>query len=118
MPYPLNNVETANAYSTGTTLECPRCIRLNFDVSNASIFYQIGLNINVHKADPNEIMELLGGQPSVFIGNIIYGPEVFTIPKSFSLSRSCDSIRVRSGAEGKPARVSISAWRTGELIGP
>lgn len=117
MPYPLNNVATENAYTAATTLSCPRSIRLQFDVTNAAIFYQIGLNMNLHKRDPNDIASLLGAAKIEPVGDIIYGPEIFAIPKTFTLSRICDSIRVRSGAEGKPARVSISGWQEGELIG-
>lgn len=118
MPFALNNVATEDKYSAGTTLECPRGVRINFDVNNAAIYFQIGLNTAVHKTDPNQIMELLGGSGLTPIGNIIYGQEVFSIAKSFTLSRICDSIRIRSAAAGVPARVNLSVWKLGELIGP
>lgn len=115
MPAVLNNVTTANGF---TTLECPRGVRVQITVANATIFYQIGLNVNVHKADPNTIRELLGAEakPS-FSGDVIYGSEVFMLPKSDILSRVCDSIRVRSAVAGKPAQVTITVWKAGEIIG-
>lgn len=115
MPATLNNVATQNAYATGTTLECPRGKRVSLDVFNATIFYQIGLNVDVHKMDPNEIRSLLGGEPQQFKGNIIYGPEIFCAPKSQFLNRLCDSIRVRSAVAGKPAQVTVTVWKEGEL---
>lgn len=117
MPYPLNNVTTANAYTTANTLECPRGVRVQINVSNAAVFYQIGFNVDVHKAEPQSIMELLGAGQNNFVGNIIYGPEVFFIPRSDILTRICDSIRVRSAVAGKPAQVTITAWKVGELVG-
>jgi hypothetical protein len=117
VPYPLNNVATVDEYTTGTTLECPRSVRLNLDISNAAIFVQLGLNTNVHKKEPQEIQQLLGSDVGALVNNVIYGKEFLIIPKSMTLSRIVDSIRIRSGAVGKPARVSITAWKQGEIIG-
>jgi len=115
VPAVLNNIATTNAFQT---LECPRGVRVQINVSNAAIFYQIGLNNNVHKADPNIIRELLGAEakPS-FSGDVIYGSEVFMLPKSDILSRICDSIRIRSAVAGVPAQVTITVWKAGEIVG-
>lgn len=117
MPAVLNNVTTENAYGTNTTLASPRGVRIQLDISNASIYYQIGMNVALHRQDPNNIAELLGAESFVPVGDIIYGAEVFTVPKTLILSRICDSIRVRSAVAGKPAQVSISVSKVGELIG-
>jgi hypothetical protein len=117
MPYPLNNVATENAYTPGTTLECPRGVRFTMSISNAAIFYQLGINPDVHKQNPQEVQQLVGASIGSIVGGIIYGPEIFCLPKDVFLSRICDSIRVRSGATGVPARVTISAWKAGEVQG-
>lgn len=115
MPATLNNITTTNGFQT---LECPRGVRVQISTSNASVFYQIGLNQNVHKADPNTIRELLGVEAKpAFSGDVIYGNEVFMLPKSDILSRICDSIRVRSAVAGVPAQVTITVWRAGEILG-
>lgn len=117
MPSVLNNVATANAYTTGNTLESPRGVRVDINCSNASIYYQIGLNVNVHKQDPNTIRELLGGDIGQVVGDIVYGNEVFFPPRQSTLSRICDSIRIRSAVAGKPAQVTLAVWRSGEILG-
>lgn len=117
MPYPLNNVATVDAYSPGTTLESPRGVRLNLTISNAAIFYQLGVNVDVHKADPQTVQQLLGGEVGNVIGGVIYGKEVFQLPQAIFMSRIVDSVRVRSGAVGVPARVTAVVWQAGEVQG-
>lgn len=97
MPYPLNNVTTADAYAEGNTaimdpaLEAPSMI-----VTGASVYYQTQGYTGIRGA---------GGQ---------WNPEVFAPPGRYSFSSTdfspggkCSGLRVRSALAGTPAQVSI-----------
>jgi hypothetical protein len=85
---PLNNIATGDAYSDANTLWAPGAVRFNFDVANAAIYYQLGV----------------GARPSPQ-----WLPEVFLTPSFRSIARRADAVRVRSGAAGTPARVTLEA---------
>lgn len=91
MSFSLNNATTADAYAPAATLSCPSTTRLLVHVRNAAVQYQLGL-----------------GKPAS-----VWQDEVFMPPGSAGLIRSCDAIRVRSAAKGKPAQVSIDATGAG-----
>lgn len=98
MPYALNNVATQNVYAQATTLACPQSVRFNLHVFNAGIFFRLG---NAPGVTP--------GAQSV--------AEIFRAPGLYSMDRRLDQIEVRSAVVGKPAQVTIDAWRAGELSG-
>lgn len=88
---PLNNVATTDSYPTkdGTSnayRSCPGCVRVNFDVANATIYYQLGYHSG---------------------GSIIWRPERFLVPGFRSFDRQFDAIRVRSAVSGQPAQVTV-----------
>lgn len=84
---PLNNVTTGDRYDAARTLECPGAARVNIDVSNAAIFYQLGTGI----------------------GAVRWGDETFMTPAFRSLDRRTDAVRVRSAVAGAPAQVTVDA---------
>lgn len=98
MGIPLNNVETANGYTPGTTLDSiAACTRLNIDVYNQSIFWQL-------RVSPEPVERSGSWQDEVFMG-----------PGSRTLSRRyITGARVRSAVAGKPARVTLEAVPPGE----
>jgi hypothetical protein len=90
----LDNVTTANAYTATNELRRRRIVRVNFQVSNAAIFYQLGQ-----------------GWPGVR-----WGPsEVRLQPKDASLDRACTGVRVRSAVAGLPAQVTVEVITEHEL---
>jgi hypothetical protein len=91
--YALNNVTTADAYTDATTLRCPGTTRLLIHARNAAIYYQMGV-----------------GRPAS-----VWQDEVFMVPGTAGLIRTCDAVRVRSGATGKPAQVTIDATGAGDV---
>lgn len=95
MGYALNNVATADAYSKGATLSCPRTSRINVDVYNAAVYYQLGRNST---------------------GSIEWDQvEFFQAPAFRSMDRICDAIRVRSATPGIPGRVTVHAIPLNEI---
>jgi hypothetical protein len=98
MGVPLNNVETANEYTPATTLD-PQAVftRLNIDVYNQSIFWQI----RVH--------------PTAVAGQGTWLDEVFMGPSSRTIQRRfITGARVRSAVAGKPAMVTLEGVTPGE----
>jgi hypothetical protein len=97
MPYPINNVTTADQYVDATTaiidppLEAPSMI-----VTGASVYYQT-----------QDYNGLRGGGGQ-------WNPEVFAPPGRYSFSATdfapvgkCSGIRVRSAVAGQPAQISL-----------
>jgi len=90
---PANNVTTTDQYPTGpgegvAYMLCNGCVRVNFDVNNAAVYYQLG--------------RLVGGA-------IQWAPERFLIPGFRSLDRAFDALAVRSAVAGTPAQVTVDA---------
>lgn len=96
MPYALNNVETGDKYESKTTLQCPNAVRFNLHVFNAGIYFRLGT--------------VPGTGPGSQAGN-----EIFRAPGLYSMDRAIDQIELRSASAGIPARVTVDAWRQGEL---
>lgn len=92
----LNNVTTANGYTTANTLARAGAIRLTLIVANAAIVYQLGKGL-----DPATS----------------WGTEVFLPPGLFSFEREFDMIRVRSALAGAAAQVTVEAIGGGDLGG-
>lgn len=95
MSYALNNVTTADGYTTANTLPAPATRRVNLDVSNAAAFVQLG-----------------HGTPG-----IVWDPEVYYPPSFKSLDRACDAVRVRSAKAGAAAQVTVNALTAGDVGG-
>lgn len=93
MSYPLNNVTTADAYTTANTLNCPGSVRLNIDVTNAAVYYQLG----------------------TLVGGVNWDAETFMTPSFRGLDRKFDAIRVRSAKAGAPAQVTLLGLAAGEV---
>jgi hypothetical protein len=91
----LNNVTTADAYTAANTLDnLPFPSRINLDVSNAAIFWQL------KQADH---------APGLYTGGT-WGAEVMMLPGSRSLFRAgVRGFRVRSAAAGVAAQVTVEA---------
>ena len=96
MPYALNNVATTDQYTQATTLVCPSSVRINLHVFNAAVYFRIG------------------NAPGTASG-VQSGQEIFRAPGLYSMDRYADAVEIRSGAAGVPARVTVDAWRAGEL---
>lgn len=96
MPYALNNAETKNEYTQVNSLVCPGSVRFNLHVFNAAVYFRIGSG------------------PGIVSGPQA-GAEIFRAPGYYSFDRLLDQVEVRSAANGVPARVTIDAWRAGEL---
>lgn len=94
MSYALNNVATQDAYAEATTLKCVGAVRVNIEIRQAAIYYQMTA------PDP--------GMPEDAWG---YGPEVYASRTLRSLNRRTSAIRVRSAVAGTPATVTIEAMR-------
>lgn len=99
MGVPLNNVETQNEYTEATTLDAnfPVCTRLNIDVYNQSIFWQI-------RVSPVAVARSGSWQDEVFMG-----PSSRTIQRRF-----ITGARVRSAIAGQPAKVTLEGVTPGE----
>jgi hypothetical protein len=94
--YSLNNQPTADVFptSTGPVLLCPGTVRLRVHIDNAGVLWQFA------EADPTPRW----GEH----------PEATLLPGVYSLDQSCDAVRFRSLAAGKPAQVSVQALVEGE----
>jgi len=97
--YPaLQAVSTTDAYpalgAAGAILLCPGCARVNINVSNAAVTYQLGR-----------------GAPDA----IIWGPERRLLPSFNSLERAFDAIRLRSATAGVPAVVDVDPLTQGDI---
>jgi hypothetical protein len=92
----LNNLPTSDGYTLAATLKSPGTVRLVIHVRNAAIYYQLG-----------------DGWPAI----AWRVDEVFLPPGTATLERNCDAIRVRNGAVGKPAQVTIEAATRAEVPG-
>ena len=83
---PLQNVTTLDSYDPSTTVTGPGIVRVNVQVNNAAILYQL-----LDRGPP-------GG---------VWGPaEVFLLPGQYSFARACGGFRCRSALQGTPAQVS------------
>lgn len=91
---PLNNQATTDGYTSAATVSCAGAQRINLDVANAAIYYELG------DSEPRS-------------GAVQWHDEVFLAPSFRSLDpvgdedTVADAIRVRSAAAGVPARVTI-----------
>lgn len=90
---PLNNVTTANGYTTPNTLVCPDARRINIDVANAAIFYQLGHGFPAVRWDDELFM----------------GPAFRSMDALSDSEPIADAIRVRSAVAGMPAQVTVHA---------
>lgn len=95
----LNNVTTEDDYSDATTLRAENAVRVNLDISNAAIYYQLSRPVSGLRA-----------------GADTWGSEIFAAPTFQSLDRRTNAIRVRSAVSAEPAQVTIDAL-TAEEIG-
>lgn len=91
----LLNVTTGNAYTDANALAAPGARRVNFQVANKAIRYQLGR-----------------GWPGV-----VWGEETFLLPGFHSFDRACTGVRVRSGATGQPAQVTVDLLDVDDLPG-
>jgi hypothetical protein len=80
MGYSLNNITAPDAYAQASTLYCQSTRRLNLDVSNGAIYYQLGSG-QIGSA---------GGDP------IWDATEYYMTPSFRALDRACDAIRIRA----------------------
>lgn len=80
MGYALNNITAPDSYLPGSTLYCQSTRRVNLDVANAAIYYQLG-----------------SGQTGSAGGDPVWDvTEYFMTPSFRSLDRACDAIRIRA----------------------
>lgn len=91
MSYALNLYETQDEYTEAGTLHCPGSRKLDIQVSNAAIYYQISRPSPAHPE----------GGP--------WEPEVHKAPATYLLLRNAAKVRVRSAVAGTPATVTIDA---------
>lgn len=95
MPYPLNNVDTSDAYTLATTLSPPRTVKkVNIVITNAAAY------VSMERCDMG--MRVGGG---TFLPEEFKIPGVYGITRDFAIGR----IRFRSGATGVPAKVTAAA---------
>jgi hypothetical protein len=95
MSWVLNNVTTADGYTSGNTLDgLPFPSRINLDVANAAIYWQLKQSSH---------------GPGLYTGGT-WGPETFMLPGSRSLFRAgVRGFRVRSAKPSTPAQVTVEA---------
>ena len=96
---PLANVSTADSYpatdsSGGAIRLCPGCVRVNIDVSNAAVYYELGTG------------------PA---NNIVWAPERRLLPSFRSLERAFDAIRFRSAVAGTPAVIDVDVLTPSDI---
>lgn len=84
----LNNVTTTDEYTDATTLRCPGTRRFLLHVRNAAVYYQLGV-----------------GWPAVEWEF----DERFVPPGTLSRALRVDAVRVRNGAVGVPAQVTVDS---------
>jgi hypothetical protein len=89
----LNNVATADAYATGTTVLCAHAERINLNVTNAALFYQFGHGIGAQQWDEE----------------IFLAPGFYSFDPLPGQKTVADAVRVRSAKAGVPARVTVQA---------
>jgi hypothetical protein len=131
--YSLNNVPTADVFptSTGPVLRCPGTVRLRVHVDNAGVLWQYGRGIAPAPQFDAPPATLLPGiyslEQRVDNAGVLWQfaeadptprwdehPEATLLPGVYSLDQSCDAVRFRSLAAGKPAQVSVQALVEGE----
>jgi hypothetical protein len=83
----LNNITTADGYTSANTLYAPGSARITMHVRNAAVYYQLGDGL----------------------GGVLWRDEVFLPPGTLSGARIFDVVRVRSAVAGTPAQVTIDA---------
>jgi hypothetical protein len=95
MSWALNNITTADAYSAANTLaNLPFPSRVNIDVSNAAIYWQLQQAASVTGLSTEGTWQ----------------QEIFMTSGSRSLFRSgIRGVRVRSAVGGTPAQVTVEA---------
>jgi hypothetical protein len=90
----LNNVLTQDTYADATTLACAGTQRLNLDVAQAAVYFQLGYGIGAATWDASEVY---------------LGPSFRSLDPIPGQAFVCDWVRVRSAQRGLPARVTIHA---------
>jgi hypothetical protein len=90
----LNNVTTADDYTSATTLETPGAVAIRLSIANAAIYYS--------QRDRLDAAAGMRGQ------SIPWGPEVFAEPSYLTIRGPIDGIRVRSAVAGTPAQVTAT----------
>ena len=100
MSFVLNNVTTGDNYTSAQTLTFTEVARVNLDVANAAIYYQL------QAADGD-------GSPASNDGR--WRDEVFCGPTFRSLSRAATGVRIRSAVIGAPAQVTVECIPASEL---
>jgi hypothetical protein len=108
MGYALNNITAPDAYGQGSLLYCQGARRLNIDLTNAAIYYQLGAGQ----------LGSQGGDP------VWDSTEYFMTPSFRSLDRAVDAIRIRAAvlaanlpAGQAQAQVTVHAVTARELGG-
>lgn len=91
----LVNVTTADDFAAAQTVEAERFVRLVITVTGKTVRMQLG-----HGYPPNYDT-----------------PEIFLSPAVYALERDCSGVRVKSGAKGNPAQVSIEAAEPWDVPG-
>lgn len=89
---------TTDAYTSANTLDCPGAERINFEIRDNAIYYQLAYR--AHGAH---------GRAAPF------SPEVRAGRTLRSLDRKVERVRVRSAAAGAPAVVIVEAMTKAEL---
>lgn len=97
----LNAIATADTYPEGEGTAsayrlCAGCARVNIDISNAAVFFQLGIRSG---------------------GGILWSPERYLLPSFRSLERRFDAIRFRSALAGTPAIVTADPLTPNDIGG-
>jgi hypothetical protein len=90
----LFNVTTADGYIDANTIAQEETERVNFQVANAGIAYQLGTQR---------------------YGVPVWGPESVLLPGKFSFDRNTNGVRIRSLVAGAPAQVTVDALTPTDL---
>jgi hypothetical protein len=108
MGYALNNITAPDAYNQASTLYCQTARRLNLDLANAAVYYQLG----------HGQIGSAGGDP------VWDSTEYFMTPSFRALDRVVDAIRIRAAIPlaklpaGRPqAQITVHALTVQELGG-
>lgn len=94
-------VTTSDAFTSATTLRCPGAVRVNFEIRQAAIVYELAYRY------PGQ---LGGGREPQWTGQLV--PAGRTLR---SLDRNIDGVRVKSAVAGVPAVVTIEAMLPDEI---